>query len=44
MLFLAYPAIIAKRIRNAEKVLEKGLAGYVEYKEKVKCGLMPFLW
>ena len=42
--FLIYPAIIAMRIRNEEKVLEEGLAGYVEYKKKVKYRVIPFLW
>ena len=36
MVFLAYPFIIAGRIKNEEKVLEEGLAGYKEYKQKVK--------
>ena len=36
MIFLAYPFIIAGRIKNEEKVLEEGLAGYKEYKQKVK--------
>ncbi|MBQ2035773.1 MAG: isoprenylcysteine carboxylmethyltransferase family protein, partial [Peptococcaceae bacterium] len=36
LLFLAYPVLIAKRIRNEEQVLEEGLAGYREYKQKVK--------
>ena len=44
VIFLIYPAIIAKRIRNEEKVLEDGLAGYVEYKKKVKYKVIPFLW
>ena len=43
-IFLAYPVIIAKRIRNEEKVLEEGLAGYSEYKKKVKYKVIPFLW
>ena len=43
-IFLLYPAIIAKRIRNEEKVLEDGLVGYVEYKKKVKYKVIPFLW
>ena len=43
-IFLIYPAIIAMRIRNEEKVLEEGLAGYVEYKKKVKYRVIPFLW
>lgn len=42
--FLAYPVIIARRIRNEEKVLEKGLPGYAAYKKKVKYKVIPFLW
>ena len=44
LLFLAYPVLIAKRIRNEEQVLEEGLAGYREYKQKVKHRLIPFIW
>lgn len=44
VLFLIYPVLIAKRIRNEEQVLEEGLAGYREYKQKVKYRLMPFVW
>lgn len=44
VIFLAYPLIIAKRIKNEEQVLEEGLAGYVEYKKKVKYRLVPFVW
>jgi protein-S-isoprenylcysteine O-methyltransferase Ste14 len=44
LLFLAYPILIAKRIRNEEQVLEEGLAGYREYKQKVKYRLIPFIW
>lgn len=43
-IFLAYPIIIAKRIRNEEAVLEKDLDGYIEYKKKVKYKIIPFLW
>ena len=42
--FLVYPFIIANRIKNEEKVLEKGLEGYKEYKGKVKYRLMPYIW
>lgn len=42
--FLAYPLIIARRIRNEEEVLKQGLAGYVEYTGRVKYRLIPFLW
>lgn len=36
--------IIAKRIRNEEKVLEESLPGYKEYKQKVKYKVIPFIW
>jgi len=44
LIFLAYPFIIAKRIKNEEEFLEKELAGYREYKQKVKYRLIPFIW
>lgn len=43
-IFLAYPFIIAKRIRGEEQFLEQELPGYKEYKEKVKYRLLPFIW
>ena len=44
VIFLVYPVIIAMRIKNEEQVLEEGLDGYREYKEKVKWRLIPFVW
>lgn len=44
VIFLAYPVLIAKRIRNEEKVLEAELHGYAEYKKKVKYKVLPFIW
>ena len=44
VVMLAYVPIIAKRIRNEEKVLEEGLPGYTEYKTKVKHKVIPFIW
>lgn len=41
---LGYLPIIAKRIRNEEAVLESGLAGYREYKQRVKYRLIPGIW
>lgn len=41
---LAYIPIIAKRIENEEKVLEDGLPGYAEYKNRVKWKVVPFIW
>ena len=39
-----YIPVIAKRIKNEEKVLEEGLDGYAEYKEKVKYRILPLVW
>ena len=44
VIFLVYPIIIAKRIKNEEEVLEKELKGYSEYKTKVKYKMIPFIW
>jgi len=44
LIFLAYPFIITKRIKDEEKFLEKELDGYVQYKQKVKYRLIPFIW
>lgn len=44
LIFLAYPAILAVRIRGEEALLEKELEGYRAYKEKVKYRLIPFVW
>lgn len=44
LIFLAYPFIIAKRIKGEEEFLEKELAGYRVYKQKVKYRLIPFIW
>ena len=44
VIFLAYPFIIAKRIRHEEEFLERELPGYREYKGKVKYRLIPFVW
>lgn len=44
LIMLFYIPIIAKRIRNEEQVLEEGLAGYAEYKQKVRYKVIPFIW
>ena len=44
IIFLVYPFIIAKRIKNEEEVLEKDLEGYSDYKKKVKYKMIPFIW
>ena len=44
VIFLIYPFIISKRIKNEEEVLERELVGYTEYKNKVKYKMIPFIW
>ena len=44
IIFLIYPIIIVKRIKNEEEVLKKDLKGYKEYMKKVKYRLIPFIW
>lgn len=44
LIMLLYIPLIAKRINNEEKVLEEGLAGYKDYKKKVKYRVIPFIW
>ena len=43
-IMLLYIPIIAKRIRNEEQVLESGLDGYTEYKQRVRYKVIPFVW
>lgn len=42
--FLPYIPVIITRIINEEKVLEKGLEGYSDYKKRVKYRLIPFIF
>ena len=42
--FAFYPAIIAVRLLDEEKLLIRELPGYPEYKEKVKYRLIPGIW
>lgn len=44
VVFLAYPLMIAQRIKGEEALLEQELDGYREYKKKVKYRLIPLLW
>ena len=44
VIMLVYIPLIIKRIRNEEKVLLNGLAGYDGYCKKVKYRLFPFVW
>ena len=44
LIMLLYIPLIAKRIRNEETVLEQGLKGYREYKQRVKYKVIPFIW
>ena len=44
LIMLFYLPLIAKRIKNEESVLEEGLEGYKEYKQRVKYKVIPFVW
>ena len=44
LVMLCYLPLIAKRIRNEEKLLRKELPGYEEYAERVKYRLIPYIW
>lgn len=44
VVFLAYPLIIAARIRSEEALLEEELPGYSDYLKKVRYRLIPFVW
>lgn len=44
LVFLMYPLLLVKRIRNEEALLEKELTGYREYRQKVRYRLIPFIW
>ena len=43
-ILLLYIPIIAKRIRNEERVLEEGLEGYAAYRQRVRYKVIPFVW
>ena len=39
-----YPAIIVVRLKDEETLLTRELPGYTEYKQKVTCRIIPFIW
>jgi protein-S-isoprenylcysteine O-methyltransferase Ste14 len=42
--FLLLPPFLVLRIRGEEKFLEKELPGYLEYTQKVRYRLIPYVW
>ena len=44
VIMLVYIPLIVKRIKNEEKVLMQGLAGYDEYCMRVRYRLLPLVW
>lgn len=44
LVFLIYPILLVKRIRNEEALLEEQLTGYRAYQMKVKYRLIPMVW
>ena len=43
-IMLCYFPIISSRIANEEIVLEHGLSGYTDYKQRVQYKVIPYLW
>lgn len=44
LVFLPYPIMIIKRLKNEEQVLSKELTGYTEYQKKVHYRFIPYIW
>ena len=44
LIMLCYIPLIAKRMKNEEEVLLKGLPGYGDYMKKVRYRVIPFVW
>ena len=44
IVFAFYPAIIIVRLKDEEDLLTRELPGYVEYKQRVKYRIIPFIW
>lgn len=44
LVFLPYPIMIIKRLKNEEQVLSKELTCYTEYQKKVRYRLIPYIW
>ena len=44
LVFAFYPAIIIVRLKDEEALLSRELAGYEEYKAKVRYRIIPFVW
>lgn len=44
IVFAIYPAVIVVRLKDEEALLTRELAGYAEYKQKVKYRIVPFIW
>ena len=44
IVFAFYPAIIIVRLTHEEDLLTRELPGYIQYKQKVKYRIIPFVW
>ncbi|MCQ2424663.1 MAG: isoprenylcysteine carboxylmethyltransferase family protein [Lachnospiraceae bacterium] len=44
LVMLPFPALLVRRIKDEEAILEEGLPGYREYEKKVRFRLIPFVW
>lgn len=41
---LAFPLLLAMRVKNEEALLAAGLPGYTDYMKKTKYRMVPFIW
>ena len=44
VIFLLYPVLIVKRIKNEEQILQAELPGYADYMKRVTYRLIPLIW
>ena len=44
LIFLIYPLLLMRRIKNEEALLLTGLEEYAKYTRKVRYRLVPFIW
>ena len=44
VIMLLYVPIVVKRIQNEEMVLKQELGGYMEYIQRIRYRLIPFIW
>lgn len=44
IIMLGYVPILVLRIRSEERLLEQELEGYLQYEQKIRYRLIPYIW